>query len=79
MKLQNICDKLHFNALKEPGTIIQCIERSNLGLFKIGNLFRAKSFRAIGDIGTVLIKADLNNQEIELLPLGLSKFKKFCE
>jgi hypothetical protein len=26
MKLQEICDNLHFNALKEPGTIIQCIK-----------------------------------------------------
>jgi len=26
MKLQNICNKLHFNALKEPGTLVECID-----------------------------------------------------
>lgn len=70
MKLYEICNKLHHNILKEPGTLVECIHGSPY--YKMEALFKTIS----SDKYSVVIQNILDNSLLEVTISALFDFKK---
>jgi hypothetical protein len=77
MKLQEICQRLHFDALKEPGLELQAIKDSNDNSFIIGNVFKVLSIKKEFGLDVIKLQKNLDNSTYNILTGGLLRFKKF--
>lgn len=77
MKLQEICENLHFDALKAPGTIIECFKNipcSHGRGYKAGDIFKVAKDQPI--YSNILSASQFDKNIISIFKNGISNFKK---
>lgn len=70
MRLHEICNKLHFNNLKVPGTLVKCI----MG-HEAGNVYEVVCGKQAGLLSLLEVKS-LFGEKSRTLTLGTRRFKK---